>query len=164
MSLCDQQHLISGFQCHLDRANPSGDQPRAALHDSARQVHDHLLSGRTCKRNAVSHALADRSSRILCRIAGFRSGNENTFLPVYIVSRQLNRNDIPGILDAADQDIQTLSLYNRRRWSASRVMNPRCWWHITAMASASRLRKQSSIMRCSVKVFSQLPTATMCTL
>ena len=53
MSLCDQQHLISGFQCHLDRANPSGDQPRAALHDSARQVHDHLLSGRTCKRNAV---------------------------------------------------------------------------------------------------------------
>ena len=54
------------------------------------------------------------SSRILCRIAGFRSGNENTFLPVYIVSRQLNRNDIPGILDAADQDIQTLSLYDRR--------------------------------------------------
>ncbi len=114
MSLCDQQHLISGFQCHLDRANPSGDQPRAALHDSARQVHHHLLPGGTCKRHAVSHALADRPRRVLCRTAGFGAGNKDSFLPVYIVSRQLNWNDVPGILDAADQDIQTLSLNDRR--------------------------------------------------
>ena len=46
--------LISGFQCHPDRTNPSGDQPCVALHDSARQVHHHLLPGGTCKRHAVS--------------------------------------------------------------------------------------------------------------
>lgn len=80
----------------------------------ARQVHHHLLPGGTCKRHAVSHALADRPRRVLCRTAGFGAGNKDSFLPIHIIGRQLHGNDIPRIFDAADQDIQPFPPYHRR--------------------------------------------------